>query len=209
MMGIETIRAINAEMAEKARRERIEPSYMRRHEDLFKPPPATSWQEGMRHRKMRGIPHIGDAAADYDKLHERLDTLFVDTSGFGREGELALTQRQMFARLDELAEKHGPLLVALEEQGQFQGYVAVWKAQRKRVNLAPPVPGAMRVTGWAWEGGAACVECEPPGKPDGERRAGLGAREVYRLYGQTFTVAPGTIRPKLLDARCQFCGSDL
>jgi hypothetical protein len=51
----------------------------------------------------------------------------VDISGFGSPGEPALTLGQLRQRLTELVREHGAIRAALEEQGQFQGYLAVWK----------------------------------------------------------------------------------
>jgi hypothetical protein len=59
------------------------------------------------------VPFIGDADSDIDERHRRLDTLFVDSSGFGRA-------------LEELMDEHGPVLLAPIEQGQFRVYVGVW-----------------------------------------------------------------------------------
>jgi len=77
------------------------------------------------------IPHLGTACADLDEIYERVATLFVDSSGFGRPGEPALTMKQFFARLDELHEEHGGLQLATEDAGQFQVYVAVWKEKAR------------------------------------------------------------------------------
>ena len=59
---------------------------------------------------------------------DRIEELFVDTSGFGRDYERALTQDQMCERLAELVETHGPIAVGIEEFGQFQAYLGVWPA---------------------------------------------------------------------------------
>ncbi len=77
------------------------------------------------------VPMIGDMASEVDEKHERIDTLFVDTSGWGAPDEPALTQRQFLEKISELRTEHGPILLALEECGQFQGYCAVWKAEDK------------------------------------------------------------------------------
>jgi len=74
------------------------------------------------------IPFLGTAADDVDEDHERVATLFCDSSGMGGPGESALTQDQFQQRLAELQREHGPLLLATTEQGQFQVYVAVWRA---------------------------------------------------------------------------------
>jgi hypothetical protein len=71
---------------------------------------------------------LGDACEDVDANHRRIETLFVDSSGFGIEGELALTTRAFQERLHTLFRRHGPLLLAIEDAGQFQVHVAVWDA---------------------------------------------------------------------------------
>jgi hypothetical protein len=53
------------------------------------------------------FPEVGDAADDYDESFTRIDTLFVDSSGWGSPGEPALTTEQF-------------------KDGQFQLYVGVW-----------------------------------------------------------------------------------
>ena len=110
MFGPETLRAMNAEAAEIAREEGLEPLLVSTSEEA------------------RGIPNLGDACEDVDADHERVATLFCDTSGFGAPNEPALTQQQLFEKIDELIDEHGPVLMAIEEAGQFQAYVAVWSA---------------------------------------------------------------------------------
>jgi hypothetical protein len=113
MFSLEVIKAMNAEAATKARRER--PALLRvAAGDQFCWPPVVV------------VPFVGDAGDDYDRDHERLDTLFVDTSGFGQPGEPALTMGQLGGRLRELTTEHGPVLLATVEQGQFQAHLAVW-----------------------------------------------------------------------------------
>ena len=58
-------------------------------------------------------------------------SLFCDISGFGAPYESALTQEQLKAKLGEIIAEHGPVLVAVTEHGQFQGYLGVWGAKRK------------------------------------------------------------------------------
>jgi hypothetical protein len=119
MFGLETIRAMNAEAAVEARRLRKKPRRVsaRTIEALF--------------AEKRSIPFLGDACDDVDAKYTRIDTLFCDSSGFGRSDEPALTHEQLKARLKLLLEAHGPLLLAISEQGQFQVYLAVWKAGAK------------------------------------------------------------------------------
>jgi hypothetical protein len=110
MFGLETIKAMNADAALAARLEGRKPVAITTEADIV------------------GIPNLGDACEDIDKVAPRLDTLFVDISGWGSPNEPALTQEQFFARLLALVAEHGTVLAALSEVGQFQGYVAVWKA---------------------------------------------------------------------------------
>lgn len=74
------------------------------------------------------FPFLGSAADDVDKDHERVADLFCDSSGFGSPGEPALTEDQLKSRVTDLLLVHGPLLLAVTEQGQFQVYVAAWRA---------------------------------------------------------------------------------
>ena len=74
------------------------------------------------------VPFLGDQKeAEFDEQFVRLDTLFVDTSGFGAEDEPALTLHQLGAKLRELSEEHGPLYLGILESGPFQAYLGVWK----------------------------------------------------------------------------------
>lgn len=110
MYSLEVIKHLNAEVADRAREEGTEPLLVTAIEDLV------------------GIPTLGDACADVDATHERLDTLFCDTSGFGAPHERALTFGQLQERVLELLHDEGDVLLAVEEAGQFQAYVAVWRA---------------------------------------------------------------------------------
>jgi hypothetical protein len=111
---LETIRAINNEVGSDARMLGKEPLRLTSETELAAWPPFP-------------IPHLGSACEDFDEEGERVDTLFVDSSGFGSDSEPALTMDQFKTRLQELLKEHGALDLAIEEQGQFQLYVAVWK----------------------------------------------------------------------------------
>jgi hypothetical protein len=53
-------------------------------------------------------------------------TLFCDSSGFGAEGEAALTPKQALARVQALMSEYTvPLYAYIAEQGQFQVYVTI------------------------------------------------------------------------------------
>lgn len=114
MWGLETIRKINHEAAVKAREARLEPTVLESEEQLEDWPPFP-------------LPHLGDACADIDKENERVETLFVDSSGMGAENEPALTINQFKTQLKSLMGEYGSLKLAIEDQGQFQVHIAVWK----------------------------------------------------------------------------------
>ena len=118
MFGLETIKSMNAAAARKARRYGTKPFRMKKPGDVVK--------------QKTKIPFLGDACRDWDEGFERVATLFVDSSGFGSPGEPALTQDAFVQELDRLVKEHGELLVAVEEQGQFQCYVAVWVRNKAR-----------------------------------------------------------------------------
>jgi len=112
MWGLDVIREMNREAAERAQLEDLEPVEINDPSDVHAP--------GF------SIPFLGDACDERDAKYQRVDRLFVDISGWGSEGEPALTQDQLMARLVELCEEHGPLYAALDCHGQFQGWVSVW-----------------------------------------------------------------------------------
>jgi len=112
--GLETIRKINHEAAVKAREASLEPTVLESEEQLEGWPPFP-------------LPHLGDACADIDGEEERVETLFVDSSGLGADDEPALSINQFKDQLKSLLEEHGPLKLAIEDQGQFQVYIAIWK----------------------------------------------------------------------------------
>lgn len=58
---------------------------------------------------------------------EEVETLFCDSSGFGRPSEPALTKEQAIRRTEELIEEHGTLYSGLTGIGQFQVYVTVYR----------------------------------------------------------------------------------
>ena len=60
---------------------------------------------------------------------------FVDTSGYGADDEPALSQRQLTARIVETIEtktEGTQVGFALVELGQFQGYLGVFRRDRKQ-----------------------------------------------------------------------------
>ncbi|KKN98537.1 hypothetical protein LCGC14_0146480 [marine sediment metagenome] len=75
----------------------------------------------------KGTKNIDHAPEEYlDREDDLIDTLFVDHSGFGKPSEPALTQEQLFNRLQAIIEEHGPIEVGITEMNQFQLYVGVW-----------------------------------------------------------------------------------
>ena len=114
MWGLDTIRAINDDAAAKSRQRSRRPTTVASEDEIVAWPPFP-------------FPHLGYACSDIDDERERLETLFVDSSGLGAEDEAALTLKAFKGRLVDLFREHGPLLCAIEEQGQFQLYVAVWR----------------------------------------------------------------------------------
>jgi hypothetical protein len=104
---------MNAEEGEKARELGKQPYVLGDPKELDGMPPFP-------------FPMMGDAVDDVELEH--LETLFCDSSGFGQDGERALSINQLVSKLEELFEEHGPLALAISEAGQFQLYLEVWKA---------------------------------------------------------------------------------
>ena len=114
MFGLETIIAMNKAAGDKAREGSLEPYLLEDPAQLDTMPPFP-------------FPNIGDDSVEVDKRLERITSLFCDKSGFGAPDEPALTMNQLMSTLTELLEEHGPLRLAIEEEGQFQLYIGVWK----------------------------------------------------------------------------------
>lgn len=105
MMSLGTIRDMQREAAMRAAQEGMKP--------------FVTWPEDIAAFKQAGgfpFPFIGDYVPDGWTLE---DTYFVDSSGFGTEGEAALTF-DAFIRILEEYIGHG---WAITEAGQFQVYV--------------------------------------------------------------------------------------
>lgn len=97
MFSLETIKQMNEERAEEARERRLEPYLYNGNPEYLK-----------------RIPNIGNHRPKGWKL---VETYFVDSSGFGTEGELALTFNQ-FANRAKIGYGY-----AIIEAGQFQVYI--------------------------------------------------------------------------------------
>jgi len=124
-----TIRDMSDKAAREAARKGKRPFVIYAPEDIDNYPPYP-------------FPFVGGYVADGWKAvlvdpegesDEEL-TLFVDTSGFGGEGEMALSSRQLreeLKRLLAVAAKAGDTYgFALVEVGQFQGYIGVFSKVR-------------------------------------------------------------------------------
>lgn len=117
MMGLSEIKSINRQGAKRAAEARKAPAV-----------PTEAMRAKMRegHWATSGIrvPFFGDYRPPGWKLAY---DLFVDTSGFGREGEAALTMAQLARHVAGLPPGYG---VAVIEVGQFQGYLGVFRPLR-------------------------------------------------------------------------------
>jgi len=73
------------------------------------------------------IPYVGRQNV---KGFRFVDEIFVDTSGFGRDDEPALSFRQQAHRVRELVEEHyaegKTLFWGVTQVGQFQAYLGYW-----------------------------------------------------------------------------------
>ena len=114
MYGLETIIAMNRDAGDRAREMGLEPFLLKHAPQLDEMPPFP-------------FPNIGDDSVEVDKLYERVATLFCDKSGMGSPDEPALTVEQLVESLKSLFEEHGPIYIAIEEEGPFQLYLGVWK----------------------------------------------------------------------------------
>jgi len=107
MMSLRTIREISSKYARKAKRLGTKPLVM-----------TETIIAGLKSGKgRRRIPFLGDYVPEGFHL---IDTLFVDSSGWGTSHEAALTQEQFLASL-----KVGRGY-AIVEAGEFQVYVGVF-----------------------------------------------------------------------------------
>jgi len=68
---------------------------------------------------------ISEIEEEHDVKH--IKTFFVDSSGFGKVGEAALTYKQFQDEVDKLLKKHKTLKSCLTGIGQFQVYVSIFK----------------------------------------------------------------------------------
>jgi hypothetical protein len=108
MMSAAAIRNISRQAAARAARNHQTPFIMEQ-EDLD--------ETG---RVLRHIPFLGNYLP---KGFEKVDEYFVDSSGFGKEGEPALTFRQFCAKVRQNGSGYG---YGITEAGQFQVYIGVY-----------------------------------------------------------------------------------
>lgn len=111
MMSLATIRQLSRDAGRSAERKRKTPYHPESIEDLD--------------TGLRGMPFLGD----YDpKGWTRTNTQwFVDASGFGSEGEAALTYPQFIRAAREHFATHPTAGFGITEQGQFQVYVTAFE----------------------------------------------------------------------------------
>ena len=110
MMDGATIRHLSDQAARKAARNKVKPFVF--------------WDANEAKTARGVIPFIG---SHKPKGWEKVEELFVDSSGFGSEAEPALTQRQFIAKVVENVEAGHGYGYAIVEAGQFQCYVGVFK----------------------------------------------------------------------------------
>lgn len=80
---------------------------------------VTDSEDIFRSKDMTGV--------DVPENFEEVETLFCDSSGFGRPSEPAMTKEQAIEAMERLIEEHGKLYSGLTGIGQFQVYVTLYK----------------------------------------------------------------------------------
>lgn len=111
-----SVKQWNTEIGEQAKEKDLRPYLLKSLAELKDMPPYP-------------FPNLGYYADTFDEKYETLETFFVDKSGWGREDEPALTQREFHEVLTALLEQHEKtgILVAIVEEGSFQIYIRAWK----------------------------------------------------------------------------------
>lgn len=112
MMSLETIRSMSDEAARRAKRAKKQPWHPETIEDITVD-------------NLRKLPHLGSFTPP--KWEDTEDNWFVDSSGFGSEGEPALTINQLVSRLKEHFATHPCAGYAIGDVGQFQLYVHAYE----------------------------------------------------------------------------------
>ena len=116
MWDLHTIQELNKRAQERAQELGLEPYLIKREIELASMPPFP-------------FPNIGADEVEADKRWERIETLFVDKSGYGADDEPGLTVEQFVEKLRELLRENRETGVrcAIVEEGPFQLYVGVWR----------------------------------------------------------------------------------
>jgi hypothetical protein len=126
-MDPRTIRALADDAARKARHEGREPYGFYDDDDVD--------------AAVRSLPFLGHYMPRGYKLVEEL---FVDSSGFGREDEPAMTFAAFCERVRKDVRESNPYYYAIREAGQFQVYVGVYRVTKdvpvRRPRRAVKVP---------------------------------------------------------------------
>jgi len=122
MMDPRTIRDLSDQAARKARREGREPYGFFDASDVD--------------RSARRIPFLGSYVPRGYRL---VETLFVDSSGFGAPGEPAMTFPAFLDRVRRDVREGNAYSYAIVESGQFQVYVGVYKTVPVRTRKPRPV----------------------------------------------------------------------
>ena len=74
------------------------------------------------------IPFIGTLVEQFGLPFREVKTFFVDNSGFGQEGEAALTSERFADLASKLVAEHPrPLYWGVTQTGQFQVYVTAFE----------------------------------------------------------------------------------
>lgn len=119
MMSLETIVELNKRAARKSRELGILPVAI--SAQVLR---SCTFLPELRQKGVN-IPFIGDRRPKgFKALGE---PLFVDTSGWGQEGERALTFKETLGEMLNLTLEHGTLAWATIEHGQFQAYLQPFK----------------------------------------------------------------------------------
>ncbi len=113
MWSLDTIRSVNEAAARRARAQYKKPVVLESIEEIDKFPPFP-------------FPHLGYDCEKVDKKRERVTTLFCDATGLDFHGP-ALSVDQLKNKLKELIQEHGVIYAAIEEVGQSQLHLAIWK----------------------------------------------------------------------------------
>jgi hypothetical protein len=114
MMSLESMEYLAKQAERKAKRTRVKPLVLSEVEDV-----DHLGEHGYR------IPSIGAYVPAGWTL---VDTWFCDSSGFGRPGELALTQDQLKARIRDKIRENKRFGYAVIQEGQFQVHLGVFEA---------------------------------------------------------------------------------